>query len=538
MHSGTVKALSFALAVICATCAASLSPAHGQTAIAAEPAALTLAPGQRATVVLSGTAGAIAASASAPLADVAVDAPAGTLTVSGRTIGQCVLHVSDAAGGAIDIPVQVLPAAGRVPERIGLTISGDPAAPDFLAARLAAAVIAAVKPSLTPGSAARTTAILPEPQQLDSGFLTSFNVAVTIDPGPGTAAVTGLTTVDVANAALPGIAPETLAFTDDPERIAADGVLSRTTVRLGEPARIYYYHENVGRKRRFCVVLSANDSVLTHVQVVGAAAGPNVDVMSVGHAVTKTFLALEPHAEGIVATIAGGQPYLERDATVGPGDGIVGALDLRVLDGGPVTVTVMAIPLSAEPPAYLYGPKLPDDSHTRHGSFALGDFAQRIIGYSAGGPDATYVYGNRRQTPRNLDPADTGHDYGDYGVLQRIGFDLDNPSAAPATVYLYEKPLGGVVRSSFIVNGTAVDLGCVRVPQRYLIAPYRLGPHATGTLDVLTMTDGGSNYPLEIGVGTTPPLTATPPISAPDGCFPKPGAGTAAAQPAARPAGQ
>ena len=47
-------------------------------------------------------------------------------------------------------------------------------------------------------------------------------------------------------------------------------------------------------------------------------------------------------------------------------------------------------------------------------------------------------------------------------------------------------------------------------------------------LDILTMTDGGSNYPLEVGAGSTPPLTTTPPIASADGCFPK-------AQPSSQP---
>jgi len=417
-------------------------------------------------------------------------------------------------------------------------ITGDPATPDFLAARIRAAVASAVAPTLGAGSTARVTAILPAPELLGSGFLTSFSVLVSIDPAPGMSGVTGMATVDVQNAALPAFAPASLAFTDDPERITADGVLSRTTIDTARPTRIYYYHENVGEPRRFCVVLTANDSVMTHVEIIGAAAGPNIDVMSVGHAATRAFLTLQPHNEGTVVDIAGGKPLLERDTVAAPGDGIVGAIDMRVLDGGPVTATVMAIPPAAEPAAYLYGPKLPDDGHTRHGAFALTGFAQQIIAYSAGGRDAAYVYGNRKRTLPNNDPADPGRDYGDYGVLQQVAFDLDNPGAGPATIYLYEKPLGGVVRSSFVVNGTLAEVGCVRLAQRYLIASAELGPHSTGAFGVLTMTDGGSNYPLEIGVTVTPPRAAAPPISAADGCFPKPGGPPAAPQPAAGPAGQ
>ncbi len=435
-------------------------------------------------------------------------------------------------------PPPVLVPAGRVPERIALTITGNPATPDFLAARIRAAVRDAIAPTLVPGSSARTTTILPQPEVLDSGFLTSFIVPVSIDPGAGAVSVSGSTIVDVQNLALPDVLPAELSFKDDPERITADGVLSRSTVDLGRPTRIYYYHENMHERRRFCLVLSANDSVMTHVQIVDAAAGPNLDVMSVGHAVTKAFLTLEPRSEGTVVALAGGKPQLERDALVDPGDGIVGALDLRVLDGGPVTVTVMAIPPGAQPASFLYAAKLPDDGHHRHGAFEISNYAQRVIAYSAGGRDVSYIYGSRQPTPGNIDPGDPGRDYGDYGVLQQVTFDLDNPTPSPVTLYLYERPLGGDVRSSFLVNGRLIEIGCARVPRRYLVAGYDLGPRATGVLDVRTMTDGGSNYPLEIGVSGTAPLAFTPAISAADGCFPKPGGPPAAAQPAGGPSGQ
>jgi hypothetical protein len=455
--------------------------------------------------------------------------------------------------------------APTLPTHLSLTISGDPASSDFIVAQIHAAVeraarAAGIAPPLV-------QAILPQPQILPSGFFTGYSIetrtTLSVDGGPNprpiiaaseaandrdVGAAGAVTRIDVVNAGLPPFSPDLLSFKDDPERITADGVLSRTVVDAGRPARLYYYHENIAQHRRFCVVLSANDSVMTHVQIVGAAAGPNVDVMSVGHAVSKNFLAVEPRNEGTVIDVAGGQPVVERDTPIAPGDGIVGALDLRVLDGGPLTVTVLAVPVDSDPLAYLYAAKLADDGHARHGTFDLNDFGRRIIAYTVGGPTATYTYGSRAQTPRSADVTDiaprpsartaptaapTGHDYGDYGVLQRITFDLANPADDPATVYLYEKPLGGDVRSSFAVNGNIIDVGCVRVAQPYGVTSIALAPHATSALDVLTMTDGGSNYPLEIGVTTSRPLLQTPPITAPDGCFPKrkpapqPGSGAA-----------
>ena len=147
----------------------------------------------------------------------------------------------------------------------------------------------------------------------------------------------------------------------------------------------------------------------------------------------------------------------------------------------------------------------------------------QALAYSVGGPDVTYEYGTRDTTLRNLDTSDPGHDYGDYGVIHRITFDIDNPGNMPQTIYLYEKPLGGgPVRSTFIVDGQVKELGCARVAQRYQIMAYTMPPLQQAASTVITMTDGGSNYPIEIGMTGTAPLLTVPPQNAPDGCFPKP----------------
>jgi hypothetical protein len=142
--------------------------------------------------------------------------------------------------------------------------------------------------------------------------------------------------------------------------------------------------------------------------------------------------------------------------------------------------------------------------------------------YAAGGPNASLTIGDREPAPPNVDPAAAGHDYGDYGVLHRISIALSNPSPTPAVAYLYFRPITGIDRASFLVNGNPVEIGCVRLPVPYQIAALDLQPNEQTTATVLTMTDGGSFFPVEIGVSATPPLPQAPPISSPDGCFPKP----------------
>ncbi len=208
-------------------------------------------------------------------------------------------------------------------------------------------------------------------------------------------------------------------------------------------------------------------------------------------------------------------------------EGAAGSIGIRVVTGAPVTVTVLAVPpnglAGAQLAAALAGPQLPDDGHHRTGVFSLVNYAAEPLTYTVPGPDASLQYG--AQTPPAADvPGQTpGRDYGDYGVLRVINFNINNPLDQPQTLYLYERPMGGVVRSSFLVNGTLVQVGCARLSNRYQIGnPIAVQPHENLRLPVETMTDGGSNYPLEVGITATPPQPAVPQINAPDGCFPKP----------------
>jgi hypothetical protein len=410
---------------------------------------------------------------------------------------------------------------GVIPFSVPLTVTGNPASTDFLQNAIVATLDRAISPTLQPGAIVRYGTIAPVLQPLQSGFLTAYTVAVTISGAAGAAPLEGTSEVDVQNVALPNANPTLLALDDDPEHLTANGVSYSGTVAAQAPLRLYYYHENAAAERRLAVVLSATQP--SRVQIIHAAGGPNVDVMSVGHAVSRSFVLAEPANEGLVLDVTPDAPVLVRDAQVGIGEGIAGALDVIVLMGGPVTATVLAVDPASDPRVSLAAARLAQDGHQRHGTFSLGAFDERSVAYDVGGPDASLRYGDRVHGPTNINPEDAGRDSGDYGVLERFAFDLNNPTSTAATVYLYAQPDGGVVRNSYIVDGTLVDMGCARLAQRYLVASKQLDPHASATMHVLTMPDGGSNYPVELGVTTVAPLASTPPLSAADGCFPKPG---------------
>ncbi|MBV8580906.1 MAG: hypothetical protein JOZ86_09740 [Candidatus Eremiobacteraeota bacterium] len=410
------------------------------------------------------------------------------------------------------------PPAGVIPPTITVNVTGSPGTDgDVLYAQVRAAVDRAIRPSLRTGGALHDGAVAPWPvPPLAAGGRTAVNVTTTLDGDENSSPVTGTTTVWVYSLPAPPPVPSLLFLSDDPEYLDAEGLVFRGAVAPQRPARLYYYHSDVGVPRDLDVVLTADAP--SRVQLVEADAGPDLDVMSVGHSVSRDFLRYELGNEGTIVDLVPGRPFVLRHALILQGELAAGAVDVQVLSGATVGVSVVASPAGGHPEQYLAGPRVPFDGHNRHGIFALDGYGALAESYDVGTPDVAVRYGGRTPTPRNVDPHDPGHDFGDYGILHRITFTLRNPTDAPSLVYLYEKPLGGPLRSSFLVDGQLKELGCVRVPQPYWIQTYQLPAHTDGASTTVTMPDGGSYYPVEFGVTGTQPQLDTPPVGAPQGC--------------------
>jgi hypothetical protein len=475
--------------------------------------------------ILGGT-GPYTASVDTPLVSVTIDQAARTLTVTATTqTGRANLTLTDSAGASVQIPVRVALDAGSVPPSLTLRVTGTQPDAQWLSTQIQRLVTRSA--TLQQGVVLQTQSFT-MPPTLGPGATADIPIMVHIAGGQQYFDVDAPTTITVQNVAAGPFTPPLLYYDDDPEKIAATGVLFRAVVNQGQPARLYYYHENTGDNHDLAVVISSNSAAT--VQLIDASAGPNMDVMTVGHVVSRDFLQQKPLNEGTVVDVSAQAPYVADSFTMHRLDGAAGSIGINVVSGAAVTVTVLALPPQADlSPAQLASdlaqPQLPDDGHHRTGAFSLVNYGQETIAFTAPGPDASVQYGAQTPSPADLpnDPVPTGHDYGEYGVLRTLEFQIDNPLDQPQTLYLYERPMGGPVRSSFLVNGQLVQVGCARVSNRYQIGdPVVVQPNAKLTLPVQTMTDGGSNYPLEVGLTATPPQPSVPPISAPDGCFPKP----------------
>jgi hypothetical protein len=492
-----------------------------QPALGVATTAVNLNPAQQQVVAVTGATPPLQLTLDQKLVVVSADPNGTSVTITAtQQTGTDVLHVSDATGATADIAIRVAFNAGTIVPQTTLTVTGDPAQPDWLAQEVTDWVSRLTQ--AMPGAQITMGTVSPPPAPLAPGGTAQFLVPIQIAGNGQYFDQAGSTTVTVQNTPLSPFLPGLLFYDDDPEHVAQDGVLFRGTVSLAAPARLYYYHDDLADPRRLVVALRSNSEDPTSVQLIEATAGPNIDVMQVGESVSKRFLLTKNQHEGVVLDLSSDQPYLMTDLPMTARQLVAGTADLRLLSGGPIEVTVLAVSPGVDPRTVLDGPVLPGDGHHRSGAFAIAGFGSESLSFSAGGPDATTVIGDTDPTPPNVTPSADGRDYGDYGVVHTIDLTLANPSAAAAAAYLFLQPLAGPARGSFLIDGNVVEIGCVRVPSRYQITAFALPPGQTSHVVLQTMTDGGSFYPVRLGVTATAPLPSAPPINAPDGCFPKP----------------
>ncbi|MBV8066738.1 MAG: hypothetical protein JO113_02090 [Candidatus Eremiobacteraeota bacterium] len=491
----------------------------GSLALSASSVALN--PAQQQVIDVTGAAPPLQATLDQKLVNVGVSPDGTSVTITAtQATGDDTLHLVDANGARADLPIRVAFNAGTIVPQTTLTVTGDPAQPDWLAAQVRTWLTQLTK--ALPGAQVTIGGVSTPSTPLAPGASTQVTVPIQIAGNGRYFDQSGTTTVNVQNVALPQFAPALLFYDDDPEHVTQDGVLFRGSVTFAQPTRLYYYHDDGADPRVLVVALTSQSQDPTSVQLVQASAGPNMDVMHVGQTLTKNFLLTKAQGEGVVVNLSQDDAYVLADVPMAERQLVAGTVDFRVLSGGPVVVTVLGVSGGIDPRTLLGSPVLQGDGHHRTGIFRIAGFGSDTLTYTAGGSDATVVLGDADPTPPSADPAASGHDYGDYGVIHAIDLTLTNPGQAPFTAYLYLKPLAGPARGSFLIDGNTLDIGCVRVPTPYQITSFDLSPGQTYHTVVRTMTDGGSFYPVVIGVSATPPQPSAPAINAPDGCFPKP----------------
>ncbi len=483
--------------------------------MAADPASAGVPVGGTATVHLNGVFGDAHATVADPhLLDAVVDQDTRKLTLSGKAAGVTAVRVQDGRGVTLDIPVRVAYNAGTVGPGIVVHITGDPASADFLReiASQAAIRVAQARPGaqiIAPSDGIDVRSPLPQDNVLN------LNVPVLIQ-GNGMFSVQRDTVVRIDNDAAPRISPDLLMVSDFPERLTADGILFTRDLDRGLPTRFLYFHYNPGDQPDRRIVLRAvnTSSAPALVQFISGSGGPGANEMEVGHLSTSRFLLRLVQNQGTLMQIPGNSSLNLVEQPMPAKSVVSNILQLRVLSGPTVHLTLFAQTASQDPAAALSTDGLLS-STVRHarGVYRIPEF-KYDVSWNTTSPYLDLPIGqiplqNQIQSGEALS--------GDYGVKQTFNIKIVNPTAAPQPIAIYENPRGGRATATFLIDGVLVQSHGVPAFSRYKIRQYVVP--ARGFINIrnlVTFPEPGSSYPLRLEIapddGSVPPGAPGSPV--------------------------
>jgi hypothetical protein len=445
---------------------------------------------------LSGVYGTIVATSATPqVADVVADQDQRALLITGHTIGTTVISVKDDRTIVTrDVPIRVAYAAGSVGDRTAIRVTGNPATTTFL--REVAATAAQRSATLRPGAVAQ---ILPETIDIRANLDVDNRMAIDVPvqlSGDGYLPVTGTTHVDIENFALPNIQPARLLVSDYPETLSADGVLFTADLERRDAQRFLYYHFNPANQpsRRILLRVANPSAQPATVQFISGSAGPETNEMEVGHLSTQRFLVRELQNEGSVVTIPPNTTINLVDHPLPPGTIVSALLQLREIDGDPVHLTLVAQDASAPLDQSVGTTQLLSGGvpHAR-GEYQVPQF---YFDYSyAVGDDNLEIPIGQLPLP-NLRQGQALA--GDYGVQQAVTVTIVNSGAAAAPIAIYANPRGGRATGTYLIDRTLVQTHALPPFSRYKMWQETIAARTFRRVQIITMPEGGSSYPLRL----------------------------------------
>jgi len=476
---------------------ASAAPTPTPTAppITVAPAALQVPVGTSQRITVGSALSPLNATVRDPsLADVAVDQATQTVTVTGKAPGATVVTVSDSRGLTRDVGVTVAYYAGSIAPHITVQITGDPASGQFVREQVAESVRHVAQPR--PGAQ-----VVVGPDDVPfRGTLAQDNVAAFSVPvllqGTSYIEVDGSTRVDVQNVAVPRISPDSLMVSDYPERLTENGTLFASELHYEKPSRFLYFHYNPpGQPQRRVVLRAENPSGEPAIlQFISGSGGPGPNEMQVGHDATKTFLTDVVQNQGRLVTIAGKTSVNLAEQDLPPGNIVCNLLQLRVLSGGDVKLTLFAQDANESPYVALASSDLLESTHKHaRGVYPIPEF-HYATQWNVNGEYLELPIG-QIPLPNDLQGEALA---GDYGVLQSFVVTVQNPTSSPQAFAVYENPRGGRATSTYLIDGVLVQSHQVPAFSRYKVRQYVVPARGFVRVTIVTTPEAGSSYPLRL----------------------------------------
>jgi len=459
------------------------------------PSSAQVPVGSQTTVRVMSTLGLLTLAVSNPaVADASVDQTTQTVTLSGKSPGSAVVTVTDQRAISAQIQVRVAYNAGSIADAASIRITGNPASADFVKQE-ATATASALLQVRAGAQAIVTTDLVRFTQPLEQDDTAIVDVPVLLQ-GEQYFTVSGTTHVRVDNVAAPAILPDSLMVSDYPERLTANGILFSADLERALPSRFLYFHFNpAGEPARRIVLRAENRSGQPALlQFISGQAGPAPNEMEVGHAATKRFLERQVQNEGRIISIAGNGTLEVAQQDLPPNAIVCGLLQLRVLGGSIVHLTLFAQNATSSPDEPLTGTDLLQgaERHAR-GLYKIPEFH-----YSrTWSVDSDYLELPIGDIP--LPNVMQGEALsGDYGVKQSFVVKVQNPMNRPQAIAIYENPRGGRATGTYVIDGVLIQSHGVPAFSRYKIRQYVVPARGFVRVTIVSIPESGSSYPLRL----------------------------------------
>lgn len=429
------------------------------------------------------------------IVDAVVDQTAQTITLTGKAPGATAIGVTDQRNmPAIVVPVRVAYSAGTIADTASIRITGDPASSMFVKEQAVAAAIKLVQ--ARPGAQiVATPDEVQFSQPLAQDDVATVDVPVLIQ-GEQYFSVDGVTHVRVENMAAPKITPDSLTVSDFPEKLTENGVLFAHDLQRTQPTRFLYFHYNPPGEPDRRIVLRAQNksSEPAIVQFISGAGGPDPNEMLAGHAATSTFLKHLVQNEGQVIVIPGNGTVNLVEQPLPAKDVVCNLLQLRVLSGSTVHLTLFAQNASSSPVEALSSTELLEGDHPHaRGVYPIPEFHYSTLWNTT--DQYLELQIGHIPLPNLLQGQALA---GDYGVLQSFVIKVQNPTDRPQPIAIYENPRGGRATGTYLIDGVLIQSHQTPPFSRYKLRQYVVPARGFVRVTVETIPDSGSSYPLRL----------------------------------------
>lgn len=423
-----------------------------------------------------------------------------TLEVTGLHAGSTTATITSDANLTASLSITVQVSAGKAFDSTDTVITGHPASVEFVQDSAARAAERVTYPQAG-ANVLIDPAAISDARPLPPDDTEAVHVPVSIK-GAGYYPYHATVTVRLTNLVQPREPPKYLLVSDFPETITEDGTLFYADVNRGAPARLLYYHyaPKNAPTRRVLVKVQNNGLASSSIELIAGLAGPSRDVLYTGHVSTYKFLKREAAGEGEIFEVPPRTTINVVDQRLPANALVSGLMQLRVIDGSGVRVAVIVQDANDSPIDPISDTLLTSAQRHARGIYQVPEFFYDEY-YVAGAAPTILVLG-KLPLPNMAVGEVLG---GDYGVKQSAQLTLLNPSNDQMRMGIWFEPRGGQATGTFLLDGDVLQLHAVEAFKPVLLRSWLLPPHGYRRVNLVTMPEGGSSYPVNVLVSSQPP---------------------------------